>query len=135
MVKLCAYHESVKTHPDFHFRPTYVDEVLAKMSENIPEGRTKVKVLEDDEKVIGFASVSLNTEKSKGHLSWLFLEEAYRGKGFGGKLIDWAMEEFHALKLETVEINCVCGNPAEALYRKYGFAPRIVTLTKCEKYN
>jgi len=134
MVKLSAYHDSVTTHPDFHFRPTYVDNVLEKMAENIPEGKTKVKVLEDDGAVAGFASISLNTENSKGHLSWLFLEEACRGKGYGGKLIDWAMEEFHALKLETIDINCVCGNPAMELYKKYGFSPRVVTLTKCETY-
>lgn len=133
MKKLSAYHNMVKTHPDFEFRPIYVDVALERLAEAIPEGRAKVKVLEDSGQVVGFMVVDLDEESRKGVLNWVFLEEAYRGQGYGGRLMDWAMEEFEAIHAEQIDLNVVCGNPAVGLYEKYGFAPRTIQMTKCMK--
>ena len=133
MKKLSAYHNMVKTHPDFEFRPIYVDAALERLANAIPEGTAKVKVLEDDGQVVGFMVIDLDAEKRTGVLNWVFLEEAYRGQGYGGRLMDWAMEEFHAIHAEQIELSVVCGNPAVGLYEKYGFQPRIIRMTKCIK--
>ena len=124
--KLSAYHNTVKTHPDFEFRPIYVDVALKRLGEAIPEGDAKVKVLEEDGTVIGFMVIDLDAENRKGILNWVFVEEPYRGQGYGGKLMDWAMEEFSAIHAEQVDLNVICGNPAIGLYEKYGFLPRTI---------
>ena len=133
MIKLSAYHNTVKTHPDFEFRPIYVDAALERLASAIPEGTAKVKVLEDDGRIIGFMVIDLDAENRKGVLNWVFVEEAYRGQGYGGRLMDWAMEEFSAIHAEQIDLNVVCGNPAVGLYEKYGFAPRTIQMTKCIK--
>ena len=133
MIKLSAYHNTVKTHPDFEFRGVYVDTTLERLAEAIPKGESKVKVLEKDGEVIGFVVVELNEEARRGFLGWIFIEEAYRGQGHGGRFMDWAMEEFKAIRAEQIDITVICGNPAIGLYEKYGFAPRTIQMTKCIK--
>lgn len=134
MKKLSAYHNTVKTHPDFEFRPIYVDVVLDRLAAAIPAGGAKVRVLEDGGQVVGFMVIDLDGENRKGVLNWVFLEEGYRGKGHGGRLMDWAMEEFRTIRAEQIDLNVVCGNPAIGLYEKYGFAPRMIQMTRCDKY-
>ena len=133
MKKLSAYHNTVKTHPDFEFRPIYVDVALERLRKAIPMGNAKVKVLEEGGQVIGFMVIDLDGENRKGVLNWVFVEETYRGQGYGGRLMDWAMEEFEAIQAEQIDLNVVCGNPAVGLYEKYGFAPRTIQMTKCIK--
>ena len=133
MVKLSAYHNMVKTHPDFEYRPIYVDMAIARLAEAVPNGTAKVKVLEDGGRVVGFMVIDLDKESRKGVLNWVFVEEAYRGQGHGGRLMDWAMAEFDAIHAEQIDLNVVCGNPAVGLYEKYGFAPRTIQMTKCIK--
>ena len=133
MIKLSAYHNTVKTHPDFEFRPIYVDMVIARLVEAVPNGAAKVRVLEDDGRIIGFMVIDMDEESRKGVLNWVFVEETYRGKGYGGKLMDWAMEEFRAIRAEQIDLTVICGNPAIGLYEKYGFAPRTIQMTKCMK--
>lgn len=134
MMKLSAYHNTVKTHPDFEFRGVYVDTTLERLAEAIPKGEAKVKVLEKGGEVIGFVVVELNEEARRGFLGWIFIEEAYRGQGHGGRFMDWAMEEFKAIRVEQIDITVICGNPAIGLYEKYGFAPRTIQMTRCDKY-
>ena len=134
MMKLSAYHNTVKTHPDFEFRGIYVDTTLERLAVAIPKGESKVKVLEKDGEIIGFAVVELNEEARRGFLGWIFIEEAYRGQGHGGGFMDWAMEEFRAIRAEQIDITVICGNPAIGLYEKYGFAPRTIQMTRCDKY-
>ena len=134
MMKLSAYHNTVKTHQDFEFRGVYVDTTLERLAEAIPKGESKVKVLEKDGEVIGFVVVELNEEARRGFLGWIFIEEAYRGQGHGGRFMDWAMEEFKVIRAEQIDITVICGNPAIGLYEKYGFAPRTIQMTRCDKY-
>ncbi len=134
MKKLSAYHNTVKAHPDFQFRPIYVDAILERLAVAIPEGSAKVRVVEDDGEILGFMVIDLDREDRKGVLNWVFVEEACRGKGWGGKLMDWAMAEFRAIRAEQIDLNVVCGNPAVTLYEKYGFAPRAIQMTRCDHY-
>ena len=134
MQKLSAYHNTVKTHPSFEFRGIYIDITLERLAEAIPKGESKVKVLEKDGEIIGFAVIELNAETRRGILGWIFVEEPYRGQGHGGRFMDWAMEEFRAIRAEQIDLTVVCGNHAIGLYEKYGFAPRTIQMTRCEKY-
>ena len=133
MVKLSAYHNTVKSHPDFEYRPIYVDAAIERLAEATANGNAKVMVLEEDGRIIGFMVIDLDAENRKGVLNWVFVEEAYRGQGHGGRLMDWAMKEFSAIHAEQIDLNVVCGNPAVGLYEKYGFAPRTIQMTKCIK--
>ena len=133
MIKLSAYHNTVKTHPDFEYRPIYVDAAIERLAEATANGSAKVMVLEEDGRIIGFMVIDLDKESRKGVLNWVFVEAAYRSQGHGGRLMDWAMEEFSAIHAEQIDLNVVWGNPAVGLYEKYGFAPRTIQMTKCIK--
>ena len=133
MIKLSAYHNTVKTHPDFEYRPIYVDAATNRLAEAVADGSAKVMVLEEDGQIIGFMVIDLDAENRKGVLNWVFVEESYRGRGYGCRLMDWAMAEFDAIHTEQIDLNVVCGNPAAGLYEKYGFAPRTIQMTKCIK--
>ena len=133
MIKLSAYHNTVKTHPDFEYRPIYVDAAVERLSEAVSNGSAKVMVLEEDGQIVGFMVIDLDAESRKGILNWVFVEDPYRGRGYGGRLMDWAMEEFEAIHATQIDLNVVCGNPAMGLYEKYGFAPRTIQMTRCIK--
>ena len=133
MVKLSAYHNMVKTHPDFEYRPIYVDAATNRLEEAVADGSAKVMVLEEDSQMIGFMVIDLDIANRKGVLNWVFVEEDHRGRGYGGRLMDWAMAEFDAIHAEQIDLNVVCGNPAVGLYEKYGFSPRTIQMTKCIK--
>ena len=46
----------------------------------------------------------------------------FRGHGYGGVLMDWAMETFRALGVSRIEVKVVDGNAAALrLYEEYGF--------------
>lgn len=133
MIKLSAYHNTVKTHPDFEYRPIYVDAATERLAAAVSNGRAKVMALEDGGSIVGFMVIDLDPEDRKGILNWVFVEEAYRGQGYGGRLMDWAMAEFEAIQATQIDLNVVCGNPAAGLYEKYGFAPRMIQMTRCYK--
>lgn len=79
-------------------------------------------VAEIDGRVVGFISTRQDREAGIGHIPNLSLEPDCRGKGFGRKLIEFALQHFrdagltHA-KIETLEQNAI-GNH---LYTSLGF--------------
>jgi len=60
-----------------------------------------------------------------GHILNIAVDPAYRGRGLGKRLLEYALDYCRRLGAERVELEVRTGNdPAIALYRKYGFVIR-----------
>nr|BAL58912.1 ribosomal-protein-alanine N-acetyltransferase [Candidatus Acetothermum autotrophicum] len=60
-----------------------------------------------------------------GHILNIAVDPAYRGRGLGKRLVEYALEYCRRLGAEQVELEVRTSNePAIALYRKYGFVIR-----------
>ena len=76
-------------------------------------------MIELDGKAAGFCKI--DRKDGQGKVDYLMVLEAYRGRGFGRELMDWAMEAFEEEKISLIEVKVVEGNPTIHLYEKYGF--------------
>ena len=56
-----------------------------------------------------------------GKLDYLVIMKEYRGRGFGKRLMDWAIRMFAEHEIQQIEVKVVDGNEAIHLYEKYGF--------------
>lgn len=116
---LSAYHNAVSRH----FAGTYptrpCEETLAAFAASLAAGDSRAVVIEDGGRVVGFCKLDLHG--ASGKLDYLFVDEAHRGQGHGGALMDWAMATFAAAGARHIEVKVVDGNPAIHLYEKYGF--------------
>ena len=55
-----------------------------------------------------------------GKLDYLVIMKEYRGRGFGKRLMDWAIRMFAEHEIQQIEVKVVDGNEAIQLYEKYG---------------
>ena len=59
------------------------------------------------------------------------MNESYRGKGVGDKLISHALKWLKAQKCESIKVSIAEGNEnVLGFYRKFGFAERLVVMQK-----
>ena len=56
-----------------------------------------------------------------GKLDYLVIMKECRGRGFGKRLMDWAIRMFAEHEIQQIEVKVVDGNEAIHLYEKYGF--------------
>ncbi len=95
------------------------EETLALFSRALAEGSSRIAAAEQDGAVLGFCKVDL--AGAQGKLDYLVVLPAFRGKGNGRALMDWAMETFRQNGVTQVEVKVVDGNDAIRLYEAYGF--------------
>ncbi len=86
----------------------------------------------EGEKLIGFFEGSPESWHALFRISNVFIEEGYRGKGVGSKLmeyvLDWAMKQnmWRGVILETQ----TCNYPAICFYKKHGFRLTRIDITE-----
>lgn len=56
-----------------------------------------------------------------GKLDYLVIMKEYRSRGFGKRLMDWAIRMFAEHEIQQIEVKIVDGNETIHLYEKYGF--------------
>ena len=57
-----------------------------------------------------------------GHISDIYIEKAYRGKGYGSKMFEETMEWFCLKGITEVSLKVMCYNPnARKVYDSWGF--------------
>lgn len=59
--------------------------------------------------------------KPTGMILELYVFQNYRKKGFGHKLMKYALAHLKNRGFESVQLNVYEGNPAQSLYEKFGF--------------
>ncbi len=65
-----------------------------------------------------------------GELIDVWVEPGHRRRGLAGRIVGRLLDFFHLHRVEFLAVNYVNGNgPAEALWRKLGFSPVLVTAT------
>lgn len=116
---LADYHNEVSINftGSYPSRP-YAD-TLKMFEEALIKKNSRIAVVEDNGRVIGFCKIDIGG--AVGKLDYLVVLSAYRGKGYGKALMDWAMEEFDNYNIHQIEVKVVDGNETVHLYEKYGF--------------
>lgn len=77
-------------------------------------------VIEDDGKVIGYCGVWIIVDEA--HITNIAVLPSYRGQGLGDKLMRSMIEIAKEMGARTMTLEVrVSNNPAQSLYRKFGF--------------
>jgi len=108
--------------------PLTVDQV-----KQLSQERKELTVTTDGLKIVGFANLYDFNDKERAFIGNVVIENSFRGKGFGNKLIGHMLSvAFSKYELSEVHISVFSDNvPALLLYSKLGFRPYIIE----ERYN
>lgn len=70
-------------------------------------------------------SIFQDVQEDVGHIPFLYVSPAYRGRGIGVQLVGQAVGVYRAMGRKRLRLQCAPGNaPAQALYRRCGFQKR-----------
>ncbi|SDB49757.1 Acetyltransferase (GNAT) domain-containing protein [Ruminococcaceae bacterium FB2012] len=116
---LARHHNEVSVNFKGCFPKKPYSESLAAFEKALAEGRSKIAVIEEDDRTAGFCKIDLIGQE--GHVDILIVLKEYRGRGYGRQLMDWAVATLRQDGALRIEIKVVDGNDAKAFYEKYGF--------------
>ncbi len=121
LTQLAQYHNTVSTNFSGYYPRKTCEDVLAKFHEQFKAGVSCIAVVQENDNIIGFCKCDTDAELKQGKLDYLMVLSQYRGKGYGGMLMDWAMKHFSEKGIGQIEVKVVAGNEAIHLYEKFGF--------------
>lgn len=122
------------------FGPLYSAQDLASfLAESLEEGPIAAEMAKSDRvyrlaeaggRLVGFCKIGLTCgfpEHARGsrvmELKQLYTASDATGMGIGGKLMEWAMDQFTARGADEVQISVYAGNDGgHRFYERYGFA-------------
>jgi ribosomal protein S18 acetylase RimI-like enzyme len=127
--KLHEYHNSKSKYFSGSYPRLTFEERIEEYKKNSKIGEYRIELLTDSEtnNIIGFCIAY--SKKISGKLEVLFVDEQYRRKGLGVKLMDSAMEWFSENHITDIELTVVYGNEAVSFYQKLGFYQRSIIMT------
>ena len=123
---LNAHHQSKSTHFKDHFSKFTFEKRMdgLKMRE-----RLIVYLAEDKGESVGYCIASV--DGLTGEIDSVFVNERYRGKGVGEKLISRGLKWLEAQKCEAIKVSIAEGNEnVLGFYRRFGFAERLIVMQK-----
>jgi len=89
-----------------------------------PDNSLSIVVCREQGKVVGFITYHL-LDGFHGRIQFLAIARGYRGRGYGGRLMQHAMEDMRSQGVCFIElVTRISNEPARALYRKLGFVER-----------
>ena len=94
-----------------------------------------IKILRENNEFAGF--IGYYSSENRGNISYLAIEENFRGKGYGKKLLTHSMKDLHNKGINSIKICTKHNNiPALTLYGKTGFKETFQGLDAiCLEYN
>lgn len=125
--RLAEHHNAVAKSFAGLYPAAPVERQLAAAAEEVGAGRAVVEALYDGERMIGFGEAS--EEGGLGSIDLLYIDDAYRGRGCGGVMLDRLLAFLKEKEARLVDIKVVNGNPAKRLYTKHGFRVRSETMS------
>jgi len=99
------------------------DERTKNSIEKFDENNNNQLVLEVDGKVVGFANFGKSDDKEYencGEIFALYIIGENKGKGYGRKLVNEAINELKKLGYNKMIIACLKGNPTNEFYKHIG---------------
>lgn len=127
--RLNDHHVDCSTHFSRHFREgsfsEYKDYLIARSRG--AEIRVEIALHPAADLPAGFSVVW--AERTTGFIHSLFVEEAYRSRGIGGRLMERALAWLESQNAENRTVGVALGNDrAFSFYERFGFLPRLVFL-------
>ena len=116
---LAEHHNEVSVNFRGSFPKKPFSETLAAFEKALADSSSKIAVIEDNGRIAGFCKTDL--VGTQGSIDYLIVLKEYRGSGYGGQLMDWAVDTLRTGGAAGIEIKVVDGNDAKAFYEKYGF--------------
>ena len=116
---LAEHHNRVSINFKGNYPKEAFVQTLERFAADLEEGESHIAVVEDGDRVIGFCKV--NCSHNVGILEYMVVLNSQRGKGYGDRLMNWAMDKFREVGVAFVEVKVVDGNEAIRFYEKYGF--------------
>lgn len=117
--ELAEHHNEVSTGFKGCYPKRPFAETLASFREDVQSGKSRIAVVEKDDRVLGFCKTDVNG--AEGKIDYLIVLKEARGSGYGNELMDWAMETLKQGGVNRIEVRVVDGNNAIRFYEKYGF--------------
>lgn len=117
--QLAEHHNEVSVNFKGAFPKKPFSESLEIFAQAVKSGKSKIAVIEDGDRVLGFCKTDLIG--AEGHIDILIVLKECRGSGYGKLLMDWAVDDLRQRGAERIEIRVVDGNDALSFYEKYGF--------------
>lgn len=120
------HHNKVSVYFKRHYPAITTENRIKEIEQKLKEGKSYIAVVEDNERVIAFCTISI--DGSEGTVDYLAILEEARGKGYGKALMEWALNKFQELDISGIEIKVVYGNDMVDMYKKYGFKEKSIIL-------
>lgn len=118
---LAEHHNEMSTYFKGQYPKKPFKETLASFEKDLASGKSRIAVIENEEKILGFCKIDL--EGTSGKIDYLIVLGEARGKGYGNALIEWALDVFGKNGITKIEVKVAEGNNALSFYEKYGFKP------------
>ncbi len=118
---LAEHHNTMSVYFKGQYPKKPYSDTLVSFEADIKSGISRIAVVENDEKILGFCKVDITG--SEGKIDYLIVLEEARGSGHGKALIDWAMGVFRDSGADKIEVKVADGNDAINFYEKQGFRP------------
>lgn len=127
--KLHEYHNGKSKFFSGDYPRITFEERIEEYKKNAKYGEYRIELLIESEtdNILGFCIAY--SKKVSGKIEVLFVDEKYRRKGLGLKLMNSAVEWFKEKQIYEIELTVVYGNEAVSFYQKLGFYPRSIIMT------
>lgn len=114
------------------YETTWAEKEFSKMTEVIASGKGEIFMIQKDTAIIGFIYCYAEDDTKTGiHMSKLFIEEQYRGHGYGKTAIELLEKELKSRGYKFISLNVFGPNKiAVGLYEKSGFQYRHIDMLK-----
>ena len=117
--ELAAHHNAVSVFFPGQYPKKTFRETLESFARDVRSGKSRIGVVENGEKVLGFCKADING--TEGAVDYLIVLREARGNGYGEMLMDWALGFLKQEGAARIEVKVVDGNDAAGFYEKYGF--------------
>lgn len=124
--KLNTHHLSHSTHFTDHFSRFRFEERVEALKKR---DQFIAYVAESNQESVGYCIATIHD--CAGEIDSLFVDAAYRRKGYGRALMDLALKWMEDQRCKTIRVSIAEGNE-EVLdfYRRFGFAERFVVMQR-----
>ena len=119
LAELAEHHNAVSVNFSGCFPRKPFQETLAAFEKDVDSGRSRIAVIESEEKILGFCKADIHG--GEGTIDYLVVLKEHRGKGYGETLLTWALDVLQAGSVSRIEVKVADGNDAIRFYEKHGF--------------